>query len=398
MGRPLVSVVVPVYGIAPYVGLCVESALKQTLTDIEIILVDDGSPDEAPGICDLYARHDRRVRVIHKQNGGLVSARKAGSRAANGEYLAHVDGDDWVEPQYLESLYVAAAESGADVVIGGYQRDIFEKSEPFPPLARPGLYEGSGLGELKLSAMSRGKFHGFGVSTYAWGKLLRTTLARQCQEAIDDKITIGEDAALIYPTIMCSNLIAVVDTRLYHYRQHNGSMLKKVAPFAAEVGGLRLLREHMGRALACYGDNILRQADDLVLSLCVARSGGFYACGDVFGPGRVEGRVAVCCAGSFGKRVVACIADDPNCEVVAWVDDDYWEYRRLGMDITPVEHLAHVVFDRVVVAATDAVVAEEVCTRLIGMGIDGRMILSIDCERVDRRALLDVYLGGDDEC
>ena len=110
--KPLVSVVVPVYGIERYVGQCVESLVKQTYRHLEIILVDDGSPDKCGPICDLYARKDPRVRGVHQPNGGLVSARKAGLCLATGEYVACVDGDDWAAPDFVEALVSSGRSSG----------------------------------------------------------------------------------------------------------------------------------------------------------------------------------------------------------------------------------------------------------------------------------------------
>ena len=102
MNQPLISVIVPIYGIERYLGICIESIIKQTYKNLEIILVDDGSKDRCPEICDLYAKKDTRIKVIHKENGGLVSARKAGIRIASGNYATYVDGDDWIEPGYYD--------------------------------------------------------------------------------------------------------------------------------------------------------------------------------------------------------------------------------------------------------------------------------------------------------
>ena len=94
--EPLISVIVPVYGVEAYLNQCIDSILAQTHKNLEIILVDDGSPDRCPTICDEYARKDSRVRVIHKKNGGLSDARNAGLEIATGEYIGFVDSDDWI--------------------------------------------------------------------------------------------------------------------------------------------------------------------------------------------------------------------------------------------------------------------------------------------------------------
>ena len=103
--KTLISVIVPVYKVEQYLPQCVESILNQTYRNLELILVDDGSPDGCGKICDAYAEKDSRVRVIHKKNGGLSDARNAGLNAASGDYLSFIDGDDWIEPDtYAASM------------------------------------------------------------------------------------------------------------------------------------------------------------------------------------------------------------------------------------------------------------------------------------------------------
>ena len=114
---PAVSVIVPVYKAEKYLRKCVDSILAQTFRDFEVLLVDDGSPDGSGAICDEYARKDPRVRVFHKENGGVSSARQCGLDNARGEYTIHADPDDWVEPNMLEELYTKAKAEDADMVI-----------------------------------------------------------------------------------------------------------------------------------------------------------------------------------------------------------------------------------------------------------------------------------------
>ena len=114
---PLISVIIPVYKVEAYLTACVESVLAQTYQNMEIILVDDGSPDNCPQMCDEFARQDSRIQVIHKENGGLSSARNAGIDTAKGEYLAFLDSDDLWTPLFLERLYQAIEETGADLAV-----------------------------------------------------------------------------------------------------------------------------------------------------------------------------------------------------------------------------------------------------------------------------------------
>ena len=124
---PKVSIIVPVYKAEAYLHRCVDSILAQTFTDFELLLIDDGSPDRSGEICDEYAQKDSRIRVIHKENGGVSSARQRGLDEAVGEYTIHADPDDWVEPNMLEELYKKAKQDDADIVICDYFNNIGTK-------------------------------------------------------------------------------------------------------------------------------------------------------------------------------------------------------------------------------------------------------------------------------
>ena len=117
MTNPKISVIVPVYKAEHYLARCVDTLLAQTFDDFEVILVDDGSPDNSGAICDEYALKDKRVRVIHQPNAGVSMARQKGLDNARGEYVIHADPDDWVEPDMLKELYAKAKEEDADMVI-----------------------------------------------------------------------------------------------------------------------------------------------------------------------------------------------------------------------------------------------------------------------------------------
>lgn len=117
MENPKISIIVPVYKVEKYLERCIESILQQTYRNIEIILVDDGSPDNCPEICDKFAKMDKRIQVIHKPNGGVSSARNAGLEAATGEYIGFADSDDWIEKEMYESLLNTILETGTSVSV-----------------------------------------------------------------------------------------------------------------------------------------------------------------------------------------------------------------------------------------------------------------------------------------
>ena len=118
--KDLISVIVPVYNVEKYLNRCVDSILAQTYTNLEVILVDDGSPDGCPAICDAYVKKDKRVKVIHKANGGQGTARNAGLDIAKGDYISLIDSDDWIEKDFIKILHNYIINNDADLVICNY--------------------------------------------------------------------------------------------------------------------------------------------------------------------------------------------------------------------------------------------------------------------------------------
>ena len=126
--QELLTVIVPVYNVERYLVQCVDSIINQTYKELEIILVDDGSTDASGRICDEYATKDQRIKVIHKVNGGLVSARKAGLTVANGNFIAFVDSDDWIDADMYEQLLGEMIQSDSDILASGFYKEYGEKA------------------------------------------------------------------------------------------------------------------------------------------------------------------------------------------------------------------------------------------------------------------------------
>ena len=135
------SVIVPIYKVEKYLNKCIDSILKQTFQDFELILVDDGSPDKCPKICDEYAKKDKRVRVIHKENAGLVAARNTGIKEAKGDYICYVDGDDWISENLLQTVWSkAVSKYDVEMVVYSAVRQFTDTQEQLPKSVPEGLY------------------------------------------------------------------------------------------------------------------------------------------------------------------------------------------------------------------------------------------------------------------
>ena len=150
---PEISVIVPVYRAESFLRKCTDSILNQTFQDLELLLIDDGSPDHSGALCDQIAKEDPRVRVFHKDNGGVSSARNLGMTQANGQYFAFADSDDWLPPDALETLYTALTAAGADTAGGGHWRVEQDGRREAEPGALPqGVY---GCEEIRKGIVDR---------------------------------------------------------------------------------------------------------------------------------------------------------------------------------------------------------------------------------------------------
>ena len=229
MTNPTLSIIVPVYNVCAFLEQCIDSILAQTFTDYELILVDDGSTDGSGEICDRYAQSDSRIKVIHKENGGVVSARKAGIKVASGAYAGYVDGDDWIDPHMYEKMVHYMQRYDCDLVMCDVANE--SKSLPFSSGStrvdiEGGYYDLQRLKEKILPNMIyAGEFFKFGIYPVIWNKLYRREKLITHQTAIDDTIRTGEDAACVYPYILSSDsMYFMKNMTLYHYRHSQHQM------------------------------------------------------------------------------------------------------------------------------------------------------------------------------
>ena len=213
---PLLSIIVPVYKVENYLPKCIDSILAQTFTDFELILVEDGSPDNCPALCDAAAAKDARIRVIHQKNGGLSAARNAGLDVARGAWIGFVDSDDYIAPEMYEVLYHAVQSTGADLALCDYA-EVDENGAPCP-LMHVSLSEGELTGQELLKRAS-----GL-VVQLAWNKLYRRAIFTQLRYP-EGKL--NEDLFLIPEVCLQIQKAVVVPKVLYYYVQRSGSIMGK---------------------------------------------------------------------------------------------------------------------------------------------------------------------------
>lgn len=232
----MISIIVPIYKVEKYIRQCVESIINQTYRDIEIILVDDGSPDNCPAICDEYAAQDSRVKVIHKKNGGLIAARKSGVQASKGEYICFVDGDDWIEPDMYENIANSIEATHADCIITQFFFDYPNQPRKSEYKLNKSLYNRNDIeNEIFSTMLFNGQYYRFGIYPCCWTKVFKRELLEKHLMDADDRIRMGEDIAFTYPCLMECQSISFIDKALYHYRINPESMTKAYDPVLQDI-------------------------------------------------------------------------------------------------------------------------------------------------------------------
>lgn len=212
--KELISVIIPVYKVEDYLTACVESVLAQTYQNFELILVDDGSPDNCPRMCDEFATRDSRIRVIHKENGGLSSARNAGIDAATGEYLAFLDSDDLWTPVFLERLYRAIEETGAELAVCLFRRFRGEPPRELPNAVPTEVLTRRDAFECFFNLRNENM-------VVAPNKLYHRELFSALRYPLGQ---IHEDEAVIHEIIGGTNTVAWVEESHYLYREAPNSI------------------------------------------------------------------------------------------------------------------------------------------------------------------------------
>lgn len=233
MNSPKVSVIVPVYNVEQYLSCCVDSLLNQTLRELEIILVDDGSPDNCPALCDEYAKKDQRVKVIHKKNAGLGYARNSGIEIATGEYITFVDSDDYVELNTYQKLYAIATDTNVDVVFFSYQHFNDQGKKWTEPTIHQKIrhYKGEEIRGIMLDIISNppkakndSDFH---VSV--WSKLYRYEIIKSNGLKFkSERELISEDRLFNLDYLLHSSGVITIPDTLYQHRMNVSSLSRTV--------------------------------------------------------------------------------------------------------------------------------------------------------------------------
>ncbi|MBD9011972.1 MAG: glycosyltransferase [Ruminococcus bromii] len=213
--NPLISVIVPIYNVEKYLARCVDSIVNQTYKNLEIILVDDGSPDRCPQMCDDYAEKDSRIKVVHKKNGGLSDARNAGMAVATGEYISFIDSDDYVSDDFFECLLDVMNKENSDIAECSVVK--FYDDNRFDEISDDLSVKTYDTQDAMSALIAENPFH-----QHVWNKLYKTELVKDIPYAVGK---LNEDEFWTYRVFGRANKVARLNKTMYYYFQRNSSIM-----------------------------------------------------------------------------------------------------------------------------------------------------------------------------
>jgi glycosyltransferase involved in cell wall biosynthesis len=388
----LISILVPIYNVAPYLRQCIESIINQTYKNLEIILVNDGSTDECSSICDEYAAKDNRIKVIHKKNGGQDSARKEGMKSVNGLYIGYVDGDDWIEPEMYETLYRLAKQSGALVVESG-AIDTYNNKEVFRrSYYNDGFYNGERFADIIPTIIHTGNFFQHGISPYLVTKLFYKDCIYNYQMFPEKSSNLVDDVMCVFPSVINSQSIYITHECFYHYRIRSDSTKRTTRSDVVETVK-KNYSEWLKRFNADdFKDSIKSQLNYFVMYLLLSKA--MYAFDSAESNyclvpyGRIEkgSKIVMYGAGAVGIQLYNYITSNNYCEIVCWADKNYDSFNDLNVN-NPMR-IVETNFDYLVVAIFNRDAYLSAKSDLVSMGINEQKIRWLDNNFLENPMLL----------
>lgn len=378
MFNNLISIIVPIYNIEQYIRRCINSILCQTYSNIEIILVDDGSTDTSGVICDEFAQNDSRIKVIHKDNEGLVRARKSGLRIAKGEYIGFVDGDDYIEPDMFEKLLEVASKNKADMVHAGYESEdklylpwsdseiIIDKEN------RLRVFEKYVLGIKEKTVLAPS----------VCVKFFTEDLIKKCYEQVPDDCNYGEDfICLSYCFLECRK-IELIQRALYHYVVRNDSIMH--IPVIDRIVNECNLYRQLNKALRKYNveEYLEKKAQEyfgyVIWNLVKEMNKDSIYMQNYFFPNVniLKGKsIVLYGAGKVGRDYYTQICRYPQCNILLWVDKNYSKFNFPFCEVKDASKIKQYQYDMILIAVKDEEVAKQIRNELKEHKVKERKII-----------------------
>lgn len=375
------SIVVPVYNCEQYLDECIQSILKQTYTQFELIIVNDGSTDDSLSVCQRYAEEDSRVKVYDIKNSGAYQARKYGANRAVGELITFADADDWLDLNAFEAYMNTYEAYKPDICAFTYIHD--EKSVASNlNLCEEGFYDKELIKKLVPQMMFDPKNGIRKMNPSLACKLMKRELFLKVTEKVTERINLGDDALVTYPAICCADSLYVSNRIFYHYRRNMESLTTKMRLERVEELGffqkaLENVLDDMGlrEKLQSQVDHYVRRYFDILTEnwYHLSASGIKYA----FPYGRISNdqKLVIYGAGEVGKSYVYSLKAHGYDNLTAWIDkkgDGLYEYE--SEKVYGLQKLEECEYDVIVIAVYNEDVALEIKENLINSGVDREKI------------------------
>lgn len=373
---PLLSVIIPVYNAMPYLKKCLDSVVKQTYKNLEILLVDDGSTDESPALCDAYAKTDDRIKVIHKENEGLVRARKTGVSIAAGEYITYVDADDWIDTDAYERILSSSLKNNADLILYGLAEEYEDASVEKENLFEEGYYAKKEIAEKLYPAMlCNDVFFQFGIIPNLFCKLVRREILTKVQKMVSDSVTFGEDVDCTFQMLLEAASVQIVNCAPYHYRKRHDSMVWENTVFSRIQSLYRDLKEAFEKNV--QREMLMPQLYKYMLFILLLKSADRFVDCETFQKCFENKKIVLYGAGGFGQAVYRVLTEQNMCEIVLWADQKYKLYRELDLPVSVPEKIADCGYDSIFIAVLDRQVCERIAENLVAQGVCAEKICYI---------------------
>ncbi len=369
----LISIIVPVYNIVPYIKECLESIQNQTYSNIEILVVDDGSEDGSGELCEEIAAQDDRIKVIRQKNAGVVAARGRGIKAALGTYMMFVDGDDWIEPDMAGKLVSQIVNT--DLVTSGVFYQIssdknVERYDEYP--------EGIYTGKVQMSEILESMIYDFSMefmqrfTPWIYNKLYRSNLVKAVYAEVDQKITFAEDSVFLYKYLLKCQSAVVIHECYYHYRYRKGSAMHALNKhMLMDINRVYLALEPDFRKHELSGKLLFQLQKWVAILSCRAINDHMGFPEQIHIPEFIadlstleDKKIVLYGAGAAGKSTYVQIKRF-GYQVVLWADKNYKFYQSIGMPVVSPDQIFHIEYDVIFLAVGEESLAEKIKIELL---------------------------------
>lgn len=398
--NPLLSVIIPVYNTKKYLYECLTSVINQTYSNLDIIIVDDGSTDGSQDICDAFLEKDNRIRVIHKKNEGLVSARKTGIVAAKGEYISYVDSDDWIDKNRYFEMYKKGMRIDADMISGNIVNEYNNGSNLIiKDVCGEGCFIGNKLDYIVDNIVDLEKFYIPKQHLSLCKYVFKKNILFEIQMSIDNSITVGEDDVTTIQCLTKIESLVSIDGANYHYRKHSESMMHRHD--INEKKRLKLIYETISKHCSLYKnyERLMRQLDLMMYMELLTSDYEALMENEVnLFPYGIEKRkkIVIYGAGSLGCEIVKFVNKCSDWIIEGWCDgnsDAYGEYmEKYGVPVCSPKVIRNFNYDYIIIAITNYSVVMGILEELLEMGVKKSSIKYIDKTTcLSRRKLENIF-------